>query len=185
MSEVYIGINPIYDSIYGEADAQGLIDKMVDYQHQKDEDTTVYDDITWFVKKNEKGLELAESLGDRFEKITLFFIYLIFYYTKNTAYGLDPAVMKRLSVITLSYGMAPPPSNGKYLNHRMMILVLTSLLSNEDEYRTSKPSYIWPSTMWVENPIGVMGNFNKLYPNMAGNMRGSYFMNWVNENPFS
>jgi hypothetical protein len=33
MSEVYIGINPIYDSIYGEADAQGLIDKMVGYQH--------------------------------------------------------------------------------------------------------------------------------------------------------
>ena len=97
MSEVYIGINPIYDSIYGEADAQGLIDKMVDYQHQNYwGDTTEYDDITWLVKKNEKGLELAESLGDRFEKITLFFIYLINDYTK---YDLDPAVTKRLNIL--------------------------------------------------------------------------------------
>lgn len=183
MSEVYIGINPIYDSIYGEADAQGLIDKMVDYQHQSIQGPTpVYDDITWFVKKNEEGLELAESLGDRFEKITLFFMYLISDYKK---YILNPTIIKKLNIITLSYGMALPPDNGKYLNHRMLTLVLTSLLSNEDEYRTSKPPYIWPSTMWVEIPIGVMGNFNKLYPNMAGNMRGSYFMNWANENPFS
>ena len=169
MSEVYIGINPIYDSIYGEADAQGLIDKMVDYQHQNYwGDTTEYDDITW--------------LGDRFEKITLFFIYLITDYKK---YDLDPAIKKRLNIITKYHMMNLPPQNGKYLNHRMLMLVLTSLLSNEDEYRTSKPHYIWPSTMWVEIPIGVMGNFNKLYPNMAGNMRGSYFMNWANENPFS
>jgi len=183
MSEVYIGINPIYDSIYGEADAQGLIDKMVDYQHQNYRgETTEYDDITWLVKKNEKGLELAESLGDRFEKITLFFIYLITDYKK---YDLDPAIKKRLNIITKYHMMNLPPQNGKYLNWRMLMLVLTSLLSNEDEYRTSKPHYIWPSTMWVEIPIGVMGNFNKLYPNMAGNMRGSYFMNWANENPFS
>ena len=183
MSEVYIGINPIYDSIYGEADAQGLIDKMVDYQHQNYwGDTTEYDDITWLVKKNEKGLELAESLGDRFEKITLFFIYLISDYKR---YDLDPAIKKRLNIITKYHMMNLPPQNGKYLNWRMLMLVLTSLLSNEDEYRTSKPHYIWPSTMWVEIPIELMGKFNKLYPNMAENMRGSYFMNWANENPFS
>ena len=181
MSEVYIGINPIYDSIYGEADAQGLIDKMVDYQHQNYRgETTEYDDITWLVKKNEKGLELAESLGDRFEKITLFFIYLISDYKRH---GLDPAIKKRLNIITKYHRMNLPPQNGKYLNWRMLMLVLTSLLLNES--RNSQPHYIWPSTMWVEIPIELMGKFNKLYPNMAENMRGSYFMSWANENPFS